>query len=82
MRTKGRKDVFAQAAVKGFLGALGAKKITLQTDGENSLTDLMHAVREKSPVEILYRNSPVGDSQSNGAAENAVEKGERSCIHY
>ncbi len=38
------------------------------------MKDLMHAVREECPDEILDRKSPVGDSQSNGAAENAVEK--------
>jgi hypothetical protein len=74
VRTKGRKDVFAQAAVQGFINTLGTKKITLQTDGENSLKDLMHAAREKSKIEIIYRNSSVGDHQLNGAAETAVEE--------
>jgi hypothetical protein len=52
-RTKGRKDIFAQAAVKGSLASLGTKRVAMQTDGEPAIKDLMHAVREKSKVEIV-----------------------------
>ena len=54
------------------LGELGYKRIVVKSDGEAALLAFLRAVIQKWDGEVVPENSPVGDPQSNGAAENAV----------
>ena len=52
---------------------LGHKKMCLKSDGEAALVAIQEEVKKIRPEETLLENSPVGDSQSNGIAERAVQ---------
>ena len=47
-RIQGKKDPYVVAAVVGFLASLGTKRVTVQTDGEPAIKDLMMAVKAAS----------------------------------
>ena len=69
---------YAVAYLTGWIRSLGYRKIIQQSDNEPSLLKLLEKVAEQLPtVEIVVRTSPVGDSQANGAAENAVREGKK-----
>ena len=41
----------------------------LQSDQEPSITDVKHKAGTHIPTEIVYEESPVGDSNANGSVE-------------
>ena len=43
----------------------------LQSDQEPSITDVKHKAGTHIPTEIVYEESPVGDSDANGSIERA-----------
>ena len=53
----------------------GYNRLILKSDQENSILDLLKAAkRERGEfVEIMPEESPVGDHQSNGAVERAIQ---------
>ena len=55
------------------LGVLGYKRLVLKSDGEPAVQALKEAVKAERHEEIVLESSPVGESQSNGGAECAVQ---------
>ena len=70
-----RKGVvdYAVGTLKKAIEQLGYKKIVLKSDNEPAILALKEAVRKETDVEIVTEESPVGDHQANGLAENAVK---------
>ncbi len=46
----------------------------MRSDQENAIEELVREVKKKTAVEIVHKESPVGESQSNGMVERAVEE--------
>ena len=72
--SKGDSTQWVVNRVAGWMDDLGFRKIIVKIDQESSVTALMkaaRAAREVGSVTVL-EHSPVGESQSNGAAERAV----------
>ena len=52
---------------------LGHKRVVFRSDGEPALLAFLRELRKYWEGEVIPEQSPVGDPQSNGAAENAVK---------
>ena len=52
---------------------LGYKKVIIKADNEPAMHALQEEVKKQRQDETLIENSPVGESQSNGVAERAVQ---------
>ena len=87
MKCKQRKyDVANQVPAKGgeayavktlnynICQKLGYNRVIIQSDQERASKRLVDKVKLLKEVEVIPENSPVGDSQSNGNAENVVSK--------
>jgi len=69
------KEVYSQYLTKAAVAdlvALGHNRLILKTDQEPDMVALQDCVKAASNSEIILRNSPVGESQSNGVVEKAV----------
>ena len=55
------------------LKKLGYSEVVLKCDGEPALKSVQEEVKRRRPEPTILENSPVGDSRSNGAAEQAVQ---------
>ena len=53
--------------------ATGHQKVILQSDQEPSIIDVKHKAGAHIPTEIVYEESPVGDSNTNGSIERAIQ---------
>ena len=73
---RGRNPVRAKLIKKGLhdVGAHGA--VTLRSDGENALADLLHAVARERQAVTLVERGPRGDSQANGRTERSIRVAE------
>ena len=67
---------YLEKIVADFMKACGCGRAILKSDGEPSIVALQEAVKSVSMSDTILENSPKGDSQSNGAAENAVRETE------
>ena len=66
---------YAVAFVAGAFQELGYKRIFLKSDNEPAIKRLKERVSECLPgVECVPKEAPVGDSRSNGSAENVVKQ--------
>jgi hypothetical protein len=52
---------------------IGYKKIVIKGDNEPAIHSLQEEIRSKREDDTVIENSPVGQSQSNGVAERAVQ---------
>ncbi len=68
------KDEYAVKHVCMNLDWLGHKRVTIRSDQENSIEDLIQEVKKRTSVEITQKESPVGESQSNGFIERAIQE--------
>ena len=69
------KEVYSQYLTKAAVAdlvALGRNRLILKTDPEPAMVALQECVKAASNSEIILRNSPVGESQSNGVVDKAV----------
>ena len=67
-------DPFAVRSVSRDVNKIwGYNRVVMKDDQEPAIKALREAVRLESGMEILNEESPVGDSQSNGGIENAVQ---------
>lgn len=74
LRAKGVTDHSCKW-LAGFLKHLGYRRLVLHSDGEPSICALKTAtVLRLAGVEVVARESPVGDHQANGEAECAVRE--------
>ena len=71
-----QKGVHAYAVknLAADIALLGHPEIVLKSDGEPSIVALKEAVKMERPERIVLESSPVGESKSNGAAENTVQQ--------
>ena len=68
---KGTSHGYAARALAHNVLSTDHSKVILQSDQEPSITDVKHKVGTHIPTEILYEESPVGDSNANGSNERA-----------
>ena len=64
---------FLIKSVVADIARMGYRRVRFRTDQEPACLALQSRVKEQSDIEIVLQNSPVGESQSNGAAEKAVQ---------
>ena len=63
---------YAARALAHNVSSTDHSKVILQSDQEPSITDVKkHKVGTHIPTEILYEESPVGDSNANGSNKRA-----------
>ena len=72
---KGASGYFVKT-VAGFMSGCGCRRAKLKSDGEPAIVALQSAVKTSRQSDTLLENSPKGDSQSNGGAEDAVREAE------
>ena len=65
---------FAIKMVRAEIGYLGHKRVTLKSDQESAMLTLKEAVKRESPEDVSLEESPVGESQSNGMVERAIQE--------
>ena len=69
---------YAMSWLVSLLRRLGYRRAILHSDGEPSIVALKTATLLASPfVELVLRESPVGDRVTNGVAESAMREVER-----
>ena len=85
---KCRKSLYAHTAptkgpdprvvkqITADLEAMGIKRAVHKTDQEPAIVALWAAIRAEWDGELVPETSPIGDSDSNGAAESAVQQHE------
>ena len=56
------------------IGKLGHKEVVLKSDGEPAIVALKQRVKQERPERIVLEESPVKESQANGAIENAIRQ--------
>ena len=56
------------------VGLLGHAELVLKSDGEPAIVALKEAVKRERHERIVLESSPVKESQSNGAIENAIQQ--------
>ena len=64
---------YAIKSLAADVGALGYSQLVLKSDGEPAVQALKEAVKAERPEKIVLESSPVGESQSNGGAECAIQ---------
>ena len=68
---------YAVKFVANFLKNLGHRKVFLKSDGEPSVVALKEAAAKETGIDWVSEESPVGDHQANGLAENACKEVKR-----
>ena len=56
------------------VGKLGHPEMVLKSDGEPAIAALKQRVKQERPERIILEESPVKESQANGAIENAIRQ--------
>ena len=69
-------DEWLVKTIVQFMASCGCGRSILKSDGEPAIVALQEAIVRSRQSETIVENSPKGDSQSNGAAENAVRETE------
>ena len=64
---KGSSHGYADTALAHNVLSTGHQKVMLQSDQEPSIIDAKHKAGAHIPTEIVYEESPVGDSNANGS---------------
>ena len=70
---KGLASEHSAKVLQEDLKKLGYGTVLLKCDGEPALKAVQEEVARQRTGQTLLENSPVGDSQANGAAERAVQ---------
>ena len=65
---------YAVKFTSNFLKHLGYRKVVMKSDGEHAIVALKESVAKEAGVEYVPEESPVGDHQANGLAENACRE--------
>ena len=73
MVAKKGPDWHALNMLKGELKDLGDRSMILKSDQEESIKSLKSAVSAESERDIITEEPPVGEHQSNGEVERAVQ---------
>ena len=70
---KGITHEHGAAEMTKDIAKLGYNEVILKCDGEPALKNVQDEVKKQRAQKTILENSPVGDSQANGAAERAVQ---------
>ena len=70
---KGRHD-YGVERVSRMIESLGYEEMILKSDQEHSVMALKAGVRDRVAGTVRFEESPVGEHQANGDAENAVQR--------
>ncbi len=70
-------DEYAVKHACMHLGRLGHKRVTMRSDQENAIEELARKIESKTAVGIVHNEFSVGESQSNGMVEKAVQNVQR-----
>ena len=65
---------YAVDRIKRDIEQLGHKELIFNSDQENGIKALKSAIQESTEVRTNMEERPVGERQSNGSAENAVNQ--------
>ena len=68
---KGTSHGYAERALAHNVLSTSHQKVILQSDQESSIIDVKHKAGTHISTEIVYEESPVGDSNANGSIERA-----------
>ena len=49
-------------------------RIIVKSDQEPAIIDVQIALQELRPNQVIFINSPIGESESNGRAENSIRR--------
>ena len=74
MAHKGISDERIAKKVARWIDSLGYKRAVIKSDQEPAIVAFRNEVHKNARTELVPEWSPVKDSQSNGAAENAVKE--------
>ena len=66
-------DAYAEKALAHNVLSTVSQNVILQSDQELSIIDVKHKASTHLPMEIVYGESPVGDSNANGSIERAIQ---------
>ena len=64
-------DGYEERALAHNVLSTGHLKVILRSDHKPSTIDVKHKAGTHIPIEIVYEEGPVGDSNSNGSIERA-----------
>ena len=70
---KARVTLTQEKHLRTTCSSTGHQKVMLQSDQEPSIIDVKHKAGAHIPTEIVYEESPVGDSNANGSIERAIQ---------
>ena len=70
---KGTSRDYAQRALAQNVLSTGHQNVILQSDQEPSVIDVKHKSGTHIPTNIVYEESPDGDSNDNGSIERAIQ---------
>ena len=70
---KGANGYAIQCLGRDIADIMGYKRVIVKADQEPAIVALREAVFLQKGIEVMKEESPVGESQSNGEAENAVQ---------
>ncbi len=73
---KGKDDDAAKHVCMN-LEWLGHRRIVLRSNQENAIEELVKEAEKRTAVEIVHKESPVGEAQSNAMVERAVQEVQR-----
>ena len=76
---KGPSEYLVKAVAGFHEFGCGCGRAILENDGEPATVALQEAVKNSRQKDAILENSPKVDSQSSGAAENAVREAEGVC---
>ena len=65
---------YLRNAVLKDISSMGHSKIVLKTDGEPACKALQEHIKTSRDATTILENSPVGESQSNGVVEKAIDE--------
>ena len=65
---------YAVKALADIIGQLGHHEVVLKSDGEPAIVALKEAAKRERKERIVIESSPVKESKSNGAVENAIQQ--------
>ena len=69
--SKGTSHAYAERALAANITLLGHRRVKIQSDQEPAILDVKNRARQHTMTELVPDESPVGDSDGNGAFERA-----------
>ena len=71
MPSRGTSHAYAERALAASITLLGHKRVKIQSNQEPAIPGVRNKARQRTMTELVPDESPVGDSDGNGAIERA-----------